>query len=215
MILARTGSNTWLFGISQMIGSVGMVLGGVIVGATGGFKRRINGVMLGYAAHFFLTGVVLGLGRANPAWMMAPWAVGIFFGFMVIPLINSSSRGITMVKIDPAVQGRVYSSMRLLSWGTIPVASLLGGTLADYVMEPAMREGGALAPIFGPLFGVGPGAGMSAILFFVGIIGTLFCLGMYFVPMVRDIETLLPDHQAASEPASPSIDTAEAEASPA
>ncbi len=215
MILARTGGNTWLFGLSQVIGSIGMVLGGLMVGAWGGFKRRIHGVMLGYIASFLFTGVLVGLGRAEPAGMMGLWAVGLFFGLMMIPLINGSSRGMTMAKIDPAVQGRVYSAARLLTWGTIPVASLLGGTAADFVMEPAMREGGALAPIFGPLVGVGPGAGMSLMLIGVGVIGALFCAAMYLVPMVRDIEILLPDHQASAETPAPAADALEPEASPA
>lgn len=221
MLLARTNENTFIFGIIQTITSVGMILGGVILGAWGGFKRRIHGVMLGSIASFILWSIVVGLGRPEPLWMMSLWGIGSFFGAMTTPLINSSSRGMTMTKIDPAVQGRVYSATRLLSWGTIPIASILGGTLADYVFEPAMREGGSLVPVFGWLVGSGAGAGMSLMIIGIGILGVLVCAAMYFVPLVRDIETLLPDHDAGkSSDQSPVASTqseqaAEAEASPA
>ena len=49
----------------------------------------------------------------------------------------------------------------------MPAAGLLGGPLADYVMEPAMRPGGALAGLLGPLIGTGPG--MSAIQLIIGV----------------------------------------------
>ncbi|MCX6100512.1 MAG: hypothetical protein NTV92_03665, partial [Candidatus Bipolaricaulota bacterium] len=49
-----------------------------------------------------------------------------------------------------------------------PVSMLLAGPLADRVFEPGMRQGGALAGVFGPLVGTGPGAGMALMLVFGG-----------------------------------------------
>jgi DHA3 family macrolide efflux protein-like MFS transporter len=197
MILARTDNNAWLYGISQTIGAGGMVIGGLIVGAWGGFKRRIHGVLLGWAAAFLFEAIIVGLGRPEPAWMMSLWVIGIFTSALFFPLINGSNQAIWMAKVPHDIQGRVFSARRLIAWFASPLGALIAGPLADFVMEPAMRQGGALTEIFGWLVGIGPGAGMSLIFIFTGIVGLAFSLGMYLVPAVRDAESILPDHEAS------------------
>ena len=49
MILARTGSNSLIFGSVQTAGAIGGVIGGVLMSAWGGFKRRVHGVLAGWA----------------------------------------------------------------------------------------------------------------------------------------------------------------------
>jgi hypothetical protein len=39
---------------------------------------------------------------------------------------------------------------------------------------------------------------MSAIELIVGVVGLLLSLSLWFVPMVRDVEDLIPDHKAVS-----------------
>lgn len=197
LILARTNSNAWLFGISQTIGAVGIVIGGLVIGAWGGFKRRIHGVLLGWAMAFLFEAVVVGLGRAQPVWMMSLWGIGIFVSALFFPLVNGSNQAIWMAKVPHDIQGRVFSARRLIAWFASPLGALIAGPLADYVMEPAMRQGGALTGTFGWLVGVGPGAGMSLIFIFTGIAGLAFSLGLYLVPVIRNAESLLPDHEAA------------------
>jgi MFS family permease len=197
LILARTDNNAWLYGLSQTIASVGIVVGGVIVGTWGGLKRRIHGVLLGWAAAFLFECIVVGLGRAEPPWMMSLWAIGLFVSALFFPLVNGSNQAIWMAKVPPDIQGRVFSSRRLIAWFASPVGAMIAGPLADFVMEPAMREGGTLTGMFGWLVGIGPGAGMSLIFIFTGIIGLAFSLGMYLVPAIRDVESLLPDHDVA------------------
>jgi hypothetical protein len=80
---------------------------------------------------------------------------------------------------------------------------LVAGFLADAVFEPAMRTGGSLAPAFGWLVGTGPGAGMALIFIVTGLLGTIFSLGVYAIRTVRNVEIIMPDHDAqklASEP---------------
>lgn len=72
---------------------------------------------------------------------------------------------------------------------------LLSDPLADYV-EPAMMSGGGLAGIFGGIIGKGPGAGMSLMFFLAGIFGVLIGLGGYVIPVVRNVEDILPHYQA-------------------
>ncbi len=70
------------------------------------------------------------------------------------------------------------------------------GPLADLIFEPAMMPDGNLAHIFGPLVGTGPGAGMALIFVLMGVLGAIPGLAGYAIESVRNIEDILPDHDA-------------------
>ena len=77
---------------------------------------------------------------------------------------------------------------------TNPISPLIAGTLADYVLEPAMSTQSGLASLFGWLVPPGPGAGMALLVFFGGLGGILAGLTGYFVSAIRHAEDILPDH---------------------
>jgi hypothetical protein len=62
-----------------------------------------------------------------------------------------------------------------------------------------MEEGGWLADTFGWLVGTGSGAGMGLILVLAGFGAALAGLGGYAVRAVRDVEVILPDHDAGAK----------------
>jgi hypothetical protein len=112
-----------------------------------------------------------------------------------VPLVNASNQAIWQAKVPPALQGRVFSARRLVAWFANPVSPIIGGTLADYVLEPAMRvSGGSTAHVFGPAFGIGAGSGMSLLIALCGIGGVLVGIAGYMVPAIRNAETVIPDH---------------------
>jgi hypothetical protein len=200
MILARTNNDEIIFGSVQSAAAIGGVVGGIVISAWGGFKRRVHGVLLGWA--FSGIGLAaLGMGQALPVWLVAAVASSFFS-----PLINGSNQAIWQAKVPPDIQGRVFSSRRLIAWLVMPASQLLAGPLVDRALEPAMQEGGALAPIFGRFVGVGPGAGIGLLFLICGVCATLTGLGGYLFPVVRNAEDLLPDHDAVS------IETVRAEA---
>jgi len=188
MILARSGSDSLVFGTVQTAGAIGGVAGGIIMSIWGGFKRRVHGVLLGWILTSF-SSMVLGMGQGLPLWIPAMVAAALFS-----PLINASNQAIWQAKVAPDLQGRVFSARRLIAWFTNPISPLIAGTLADLVMEPAMRSNGALAVMFGGLVGTGPGAGMGLLLIFCGLGAALVGLAGYFIPAIRNAEDLLPDH---------------------
>jgi DHA3 family macrolide efflux protein-like MFS transporter len=189
MILARTDSNSLLFGSVQTAGAIGAVIGGVIMSAWGGFKRRVHGVLLGW----IISGIgmsIIGLVGGLPIWIL-----GIVLTALVGPLVNASNQAIWQAKVAPDVQGRVFSARRLIAWFTNPISPIIAGVLADFVLEPQMRiTGSGLASTFGWLVGTGPGTGMGLIIFFCGFGGVLAGLAGYFVPHIHNAETILPDH---------------------
>ncbi|MCW5852835.1 MAG: MFS transporter [Anaerolineae bacterium] len=193
MILARTGNDSVVFGLTQTAGAIGGVTGGLLMSVWGGFRRRVNGVLIGWALSGVLGLTLLGLGRATWA-----WAAAMFLGALVIPLTNASNQAIWQATVAPDVQGRVFSARRLIAWVTNPISPLIGGALADFVLEPAMRTpSSSLAATFGWLVGTGPGAGMALLLVVMGLVASLVGVLGYFVPAVRHAEDRLPVHPAA------------------
>lgn len=188
MILARTSNNEIALGSVQSVSAVGAVLGALIISAWGGPKRLVNGVLLGWIFGSLLGLTVTGLGKSIPI-----WAIGGFMGALFVPLINGSNQAIWQRKVAPDVQGRVFSVRRLIAWFVNPLATLIAGPLADVIMEPAMQGNTTLSQILEPIFGVGPGAGMSVIIFACGIGGAVVGLSGYAFRPVRDVESVLPD----------------------
>jgi DHA3 family macrolide efflux protein-like MFS transporter len=196
MILAQTSNNEIMLGTVQSILGIGGVVGGLLMSVWGGPKHRIHGVLLGMTFSSLLGELVLGLG-SNPI----TWGVGAFFSSFFIPFINGSNQAIWQAKVAPDVQGRVFAARRLIAQLSWPIATLLAGPMADYIFEPAMTAGGSLSGPFGGLVGTGPGAGMSLMFVTTGILGVVVGLGGYAIPVVRDAEEILPDHDAVPDPA--------------
>ncbi|MFZ2358186.1 MAG: MFS transporter [Anaerolineae bacterium] len=188
MVLARTDSNTVIFGLVQSAGAIGGVAGGVVMSIWSGFKRRVNGVLLGWMISS-LGLMVIGVGQGLPIWLPA-----MFVTSLVSPLVNTSNQAIWQSKVAPDVQGRVFSARRLIAWFTNPISPIIAGVLADFVFEPAMSADTALAAIFGPLVGTGPGAGMGLIMLLCGLLGLMVPVIAYFIPAIRNAERILPDH---------------------
>jgi len=188
MVLARTAQNSLIFGSVQTAGAVGGVIGGIIMSAWGGFKKRVNGVLAGHIL-IGLSGMLLGIATGLPLWIPA-----IILVNLLVPLINSSNQAIWQSKVAPDVQGRVFSARRLIAWFAQPLTPIIGGTLADFVMEPAMRTQSGLSSNFSWLVGTGPGAGMGLLTVFACLGVALVGLIGYFIRPIRQAETILPDH---------------------
>ncbi|MBL8045273.1 MAG: MFS transporter, partial [Anaerolineales bacterium] len=193
MLLARTGNNEAIFGAVQSIGAVGGIIGGVVMSAWGGFRRRVHGILGGW----IITGIVgiLFLGLSTT---LLTWGICIFIGSFLGPIMNGSSQAIWQSKVPPDLQGRVFSARRLIAWFAGPITALIAGPLADFVLEPQMRLASSpLATSLGWLVGTGPGAGMALIFVISGALATVVGVAGYLNPVVRNAEDLIPDHDAA------------------
>ena len=200
MILSRTGNDSLMLGSAQTVGAIGGVVGGVLMSAWGGFKRRVHGVLLGW----LIGGVgvaILGLKGG-----LTIWIVGMVISAIIVPLVNGSNQAIWQAKVAPDLQGRVFSARRLIAWFTNPISPIIAGTLADFVLEPQMRVTSTLSQTFGSLVGTGPGAGMGLIIFFCGFGSILVGLAGYYVPVIRNAESLLPDHNQLARADEPKTD---------
>lgn len=198
MILARSGGNEFaLAGVQSAMGVAG-VLGGLLMSVWGGPRRKIHGFLLGVTLSFLLGDIPLALGRSLPVWMAAAG-----FGAFFIPILISSRETIWQARIPLQMQGRVFSARNMLSNALLPAGYVLGGVLADRVLEPAMAAGGRLTPVFGGLVGSGPGTGMALMFLTTAVLAISICLAAYLVPAIRNVEDeevapLFPNAAAAA-----------------
>jgi len=189
LILARTGNNQLIFGSTQSAAAIGGLVGGLLMGVWGGPKRRIHGVLAGWAASCLFGAVIFGMAQTTAVWIAAS-----FIGVLFAPIINGSNQAIWQSKVPPDLQGRVFAIRRLIAWFVLPLATALAGPLADQVFEPAMQPGGALSSTFGALVGTGPGAGMGLMFVLAGGMAALIAILAYTVPTLREVESRIPDY---------------------
>jgi len=201
MILARTGQDSLALGSAQSAGALGGLVGGVVMSVWDGFKRKIHGILLGWILYSTCS-LVLGIGQTLPIWVVA---VALTAAFSAI--VNAFNQTIWQAKVAPDVQGRVFSVRRLISWFTNPISPIIAGLLADFVLEPAMKSHNPFSDLFAGWVGSGPGAGMGLLMVFCGLGGILAGLSGYFTPAIRNVERLLPDHDALVPASTQPVDT--------
>lgn len=189
MILARTDQNTVTFGAVETAGAIGAVIGGLIMSAWGGFRRRMLTMLAGWPIYGLVGLIAFGLSRSPTAWI-----VTILIGQMIFPMTNGAAHAVWQAKVAPDVQGRVFAARRFIAWLTSPIMPLVAGGLADFVTEPFMQTQNFVTQAAGRLVGSGAGSGMS--LQFV-VSGLLFLTGVVIAaltPSFRNLETIIPDH---------------------
>jgi len=105
---------------------IGMVLGGIVLGVWGGFKRRILTLMV----CIILTGIGLTvLGLTPPT--AFPQAVGaMFFAGLMLPIVNGSIFAVFQTTVPPRMQGRV-TLMMSGSTAMTPVRLAIAGPVSD------------------------------------------------------------------------------------
>ncbi len=174
--------------ISSILG-VGMLAGTLVMSAWGGSKRKIYTLLVAnVVAGLFLAAA--GVRASIP--LMAVCGFGFMFA---MPLMNASSQAIWQRKVAPEIQGRVFAVRRTIAWSSGLISPLLAGPLADYVFKPLMAQGGALAPLLGPLIGVGASRGIGLMFIVIGLLtASVSIFGFTYSP-IRRVELDIPDHE--------------------
>ena len=193
-ILAKTNNNALAFGWVETAGAVGGLAGSGLIALFGGPRNKVFGILAGWVGVGLAGLFVIGIGSALPYWIL-----GSFLGSALGSLNYTSNQALWQSKVPPDLQGRVFAVRRLIGMGFSPLASLAAGPLADRLLEPAMRQGGSLAPILGPVFGVGPGSGIALLFAGSGLATALVGVIAWFIPITRHTESLIPDHDASGE----------------
>jgi DHA3 family macrolide efflux protein-like MFS transporter len=185
MILGFTSAD--VLGIIISVAGGGMLVGSLVMGAWGGPKRRIGGVL-----YFeLLSGLCfLLIGLRPSAW---PIAIGAFGAHLTIAIVYGSNQAIWQSKVPPDVQGRVFATQQMIARSSTPLAYLVAGPLADKLFEPLLAVDGPLAGSIGGIIGIGPGRGVGLLFIVMGILKIAVTLGGYLYPRIRLVEDELPD----------------------
>lgn len=122
-----------------------------------------------------------------------------YFGMALFGNLGyTCNQSLWQAKIDPAIQGRVFSIRRMIAQLGTPLALLMAGPLADRVFGPAMAPGGALTPWLGGMFGDSAGAGVRVLVCLLGVFAAINSWMVWRSSHVRNVETELPDFEPAS-----------------
>jgi len=148
LITDHFGGEALQLGWMNSAWGVGLVLGGLLLGAWGGFKRRIVTMLAGIVG----MGVgVLTIGL-TPATIF-PLALGaFFFGAVMNALCNGSAFALLQQVVVPEMQGRVFALVMTVCNMATPLSLAIAGPLADAVGVRALYVAGGVAQV---ILGVG------------------------------------------------------------
>jgi MFS family permease len=140
------------------LGSIGGVIGGVLMSTWGGLKRkRVYGVVV----PILLAGVFQIVYGLSPSIILS--AAMSFLVVSLVPIMNSHSQTIWQTQVPRELQGRVFAVRRVIAQFSAPVSTLLAG-LASASFNP------------------------GAILAVLGAIVVAFCILQLFNPYLLRVE---------------------------
>jgi len=124
----------------------GLLAGGLVLGAWGGFRRRIVTTL---AALVALGVAVVGLGLA-PTGSFATALAAVVAAGLAVPLANGPVVAILQATVAPRFQGRVFTLVGSLAGGAAPVGLLFAAPIAEVAGPGAFYlVGGAVCAAMG------------------------------------------------------------------
>lgn len=174
-------------GLVMSLGATGMLVGSVAASAF----RVTSGRVLRIVASASVLGAMLILLAASTSLIVI--LVALFVGMLVVPYASAMSQSIWMAKVEPDVQGRVFSVRSMIAQITNPIALALVGPLADRVFVPLMDGDSTVAGWFAPITGTGAGAGYAAFFVALGVAAIAVGIGAWSYGPLRTLERDLPD----------------------
>ncbi|MGG4467866.1 MFS transporter [Paenibacillus alvei] len=121
------GGDVWQLTAIELAFSIGMIAGGGIIAAWGGFSNKISTMTL---ASVIMGACTLALGIAPAFWLYLIF-MGVFGAAM--PIFNTPTTVLLQEKISEEYLGRVFGVMGMISTSMMPIGMLIFGPLADVV----------------------------------------------------------------------------------
>lgn len=181
-VLGRTGNNQQTLGMVQSATALGVLTGNLIVTVMKPSKNKTRVIFVA-TAFIFMGNIAQSLTTS-----VGVWTIAAFASYMTAAVMNANLTAVMQEYVPLELQGRVFSARDTLQNCTIPLGLLLGGILADHVLEPFMASNSPLQRVVSHLFGVGNGAGIAVMFFCVGILGAFISISRLFKPIYRDLD---------------------------
>lgn len=161
----------------------GLLLGGLVLTAWGGPKRRIFGI-LGFEMVVSVCTIIVGF--RLPAFGIA---LTMLIYFVAIALSDGSSEALWQSRVAPDFQGRVFATRDMVALAALPLGLLITAPLAEFLLKPAFQLGGALAATLGTMIGTGGGRGIGLIFILTGVVNVLIVALAWLNPRIRNVES--------------------------
>ncbi|MDR0733489.1 MAG: MFS transporter [Dysgonamonadaceae bacterium] len=121
------GDEVWRLSAIEIVFSVGMMAGGILIGVWGGFKNRMYTMTLSCVLCGVLT-VCLGIASDFLPYLVIMALLGIS-----VPLWNAPSMVLLQTTVEPAFMGRVLSVFTMVTATTMPLGMVVFGPVADII----------------------------------------------------------------------------------
>lgn len=159
LVKGHFGGDALQLGWLESSWGIGLVLGGLLLSAWGGFRRRVYTSLTGIVVQG--VGIMLiGLAPANAFWLAV---AGMFVGGVMNALVNGPMFAVLQAIVAPDMQGRVFTVVMSMASAAWPLSLAVAGPVADAVgVRPWYVVGGAISVAMG--------------------------LGAFFVPVIVNIE---------------------------
>ncbi|GAB2750393.1 MFS transporter [Kitasatospora kifunensis] len=162
-------------------GGAGMLVGGVLMTAWGGTRRRVYALLGG----LLVEGVCIALQGVHPTAVLV--GAGLFGFYLFLPVVNASSSAIWQGRVPPGAQGRVFAVRRMVAQITAPLAYFTAGPLIDLAFRHLLTPGSWAHHLF-PMLGTGSGRGIGVLFLLMGAAVVVIGLVGWASPGLRSVE---------------------------
>lgn len=111
----------------ESFSGIGFIVGGLVLGAWGGFKRRILTSLVGL---FAMGAGCLVMGMLPPSAFVFAVATMLFLG-IINPIVNGPLLAAVQAAVKPEMQGRVFTLINTMAAGMSPIGLLIAGPISD------------------------------------------------------------------------------------
>ncbi|HEX2490519.1 MAG TPA: MFS transporter [Blastocatellia bacterium] len=129
LVLQRLNGGAAQFGWLSSSFGVGLIVGGVALGAWGGFRKRIVTTLIAMTA----LGVAVTAVGLTPASSFLWALVSMSCVGLIVPLVNGPVYAILQATIAPDYQGRVFSLVASLAGAAAPLGLITAAPVAEIV----------------------------------------------------------------------------------
>jgi DHA3 family macrolide efflux protein-like MFS transporter len=134
MVVRTFGEDVWRLTVNELAFGVGMLAGGVVLSAWGGFHDRMRMLV----ATSFAFGILsVGLGVSGD-FLGLPGSFAVFLGFMLligvgVAFFSTTATTLLQEQVDAEVQGRVFGLVGIVLAVAMPFGMLIFGPMADTI----------------------------------------------------------------------------------
>lgn len=121
------GDNYLNLTLNEMSFFIGAVVGGIVIGAWGGFDNRLKTLGMGGIAFGVMS---IAIGITHHFWLYL--IIMVITGF-AMPFNNSPLMVMIQEKVEPDMQGRVFSLLQIVTTLIMPIGMAIFGPLADVI----------------------------------------------------------------------------------